>query len=100
MSLLIEKILNRETELLSPYIKKLSPEAYDLLEKLLRYDPEMRIGCREAGVVEIKQHPFFRGIDWDLIERKGMQAPFVPVIENGDTDVSNFDNQFTEKPIE
>jgi serine/threonine protein kinase len=54
MSLLIEKILNRETELLSPYIKKLSPEAYDLLEKLLRYDPEMRIGCREAGVVEIK----------------------------------------------
>ena len=27
-----------------------SPEAYDLLEKLLRYDPEYRIGCRDAGV--------------------------------------------------
>ena len=92
MSQLIENIIAREAELLSPYRKKLSPEAYDLLEKLLRYDPEMRIGCREAGVLEIKQHPFFRGIDWGLIERKGMKAPFVPVIENGDSDVSNFDN--------
>lgn len=31
-----------------------SPTAYDLIEKLLRYDPELRIGCREMGVIEIK----------------------------------------------
>ena len=66
-----------------------------MLEKLLRYDPEMRIGCREAGALEIKQHPFFRDVDWELIERKGMVAPFVPVIQNGETDVSNFDETFT-----
>ena len=46
----------------------MSPEAFDLLEKLLRFDPLNRIGCRELGTIEIKQHPFFRGIDWEEIE--------------------------------
>ena len=92
----IEEILHSEHELISKYQQRFSAEAYDLLEKLLRYDPERRIGCRDPGVVEIKQHPFFRDIDWDLIERKGMVAPFIPTIADGVTDVSNFDKSFTQ----
>ena len=91
----IEEILHSEGELLSKHQAKFSAESYDLLEKLLRYDPERRIGCREPGVEEIKQHPFFRDIDWDLIERKGMVAPFIPSVADG-MDVSNFDKQFTQ----
>ena len=91
----IGEILGSENKLLAGEENSFSPEAYDLLEKLLRYDPELRIGCREQGVDEIKQHPFFKAIDWDLIERKGMVAPFIPQIKNGDTDVSNFDTAFT-----
>ena len=70
----IEEILEKEQEFLTQNEHKFTPEAYDLLEKLLRYDPEYRLGCRESGVLEIKQHPFFRDIDWELIERKGVQA--------------------------
>ena len=66
-----------------------------MLEKLLRFDPEYRIGVRDPGVLEIKQHPFFASIDWGLIERKGMVAPFIPTIKEGQTDVSNFAKEFT-----
>ena len=31
-----------------------SAVAYDLITKLLRYDPDSRIGCREMGSLEIK----------------------------------------------
>ena len=98
----IEEILGREDEILAKYEQKqiFSPEAYDLLEKLLRYDPEYRIGCRDPGVAEIKQHPFFSDIDWDLILRKGMVAPFIPNITKGKTDVSNFDKEFTKMSLE
>lgn len=93
----MEEILASEDELLKKYedTHTFSPEAYDLLEKLLRYNPELRIGCRDQGVIEIKQHPFFAGIDWDMIERKGMKAPFIPTIKKGETDTSNFSDQFT-----
>ena len=86
----IEEILEREEEILAGHEGTFTPEAYDLLEKLLRYDPEYRIGCRDAGVAEIKQHPFFSGIDFDLIARKGIEAPFIPATEQGTSDVSNF----------
>lgn len=72
MGIKIDEILEKEGELLALYADKFSPTAFDICEKLLRYDPELRLGCREPGVHEIKQHPFFRDVDWDLIERKGM----------------------------
>ena len=50
----IGEILEREEEILRGHENTFPPEAYDLLEKLLRYDPEYRIGCRDLGVQEIK----------------------------------------------
>lgn len=38
------------------------------------------------GVEEIQAHPWFRGVDWDAVERMGYQPPFVP-----DPDKANFD---------
>ncbi len=98
----VEANLKKEEQILKKYEGKstLSAEAYDLLEKLLRYDPEYRIGCRDPGVAEIKQHPFFSDIDWALILRKGMVAPFIPKITKGETDVSNFDKEFTNMTME
>lgn len=43
----------------------ITPEAYDLITKLLEHDPMKRFGA--CGAEEIKQHPFFRGIDWENI---------------------------------
>uniref|UniRef100_H3G7D1 non-specific serine/threonine protein kinase n=1 Tax=Phytophthora ramorum TaxID=164328 RepID=H3G7D1_PHYRM len=51
------------------------PEAaQDLIRKLLVQDPEERIGAQqnEEGYAELKNHPFFEGVEWDDI---GDQTP-------------------------
>ena len=47
-----------------------SDEVKDLLEKMLEKDPKKRI-----KIQEIKKHPFFQDIDWDLVSNKKMQPP-------------------------
>jgi hypothetical protein len=51
----------------------LSKEAADLIKRLI-CDPSERLGCR--GLFEIKNHPFFRGLDWDRIRES--RSPWVP----------------------
>jgi serine/threonine protein kinase len=36
----------------------MSPEAADLIKKLMDYDPKKRLGCH-GGINEIKRHDFF-----------------------------------------
>ena len=55
-----------------------SPEASDLLSKLLKHEPTERIGCWEGGALDVKQHPFFRGIDWEAILDQTVVPPFIP----------------------
>lgn len=43
-----------------------SLQARDLINRLLVKDPESRLGT-ERGSAEIKQHPFFEGLNWALI---------------------------------
>ncbi|KAH0777363.1 hypothetical protein KY290_008774 [Solanum tuberosum] len=43
-----------------------SLHAKQLMYRLLHRDPKNRLGSRE-GANEIKQHPFFRGVNWALI---------------------------------
>jgi serine/threonine protein kinase len=61
-----------------PYEEKIfSPQAKDLLQKLLLRDPTKRLGAN--GVDEIKQHPFFENIDWGLLAEGKLPAPWKPV---------------------
>ena len=85
--------------MITQYESLFSAQAFDLLSKLLKYDPEERIGCGPDGVNEIKQHEFFHDLNWDLIERKGQEAPFLPQLADGEIDVSNFDESFTSMNI-
>ncbi|XP_030493852.2 serine/threonine-protein kinase D6PKL1 [Cannabis sativa] len=41
-------------------------QAMDLIKRLLVKEPEYRFGS-EKGAAEIKQHPFFEGLNWALI---------------------------------
>ncbi|CAG9328953.1 unnamed protein product [Blepharisma stoltei] len=70
-----------------------SKAAKDLLSKLLQVDPNKRL----ANFKEIKEHAFFKGIDWDAYMRKSVNAPFKPRIANS-VDLRNFDAQFTNEP--
>ncbi|KAJ1587796.1 hypothetical protein NDA12_000795 [Ustilago hordei] len=53
-----------------------SPEARDLMEQLMCTDPKRRLGS--GGPDEIKNHPFFKGIDWDNVTAE--PGPFVPQV--------------------
>lgn len=55
---------------------EVSPEARDLMDRLMCSDPVRRLGAR--GAYEVKQHPFFAGIDWATISTS--EASFVPEI--------------------
>lgn len=48
---------------------RISAEAQDLITKLLDRNPSNRIGSKN-GLAEIKSHPFFSGISFDLILHK------------------------------
>ena len=61
----------------------MSPEAKDLIDKLLTLDPEQR-----PGPTAIKAHPFFADINWELILTQKM--PFVPKLAD-DQDTSYFE---------
>lgn len=47
-------------------IFQVSLAARQLINALLQRDPANRLGSKN-GAIEIKQHPFFRGINWPLI---------------------------------
>lgn len=72
------KILNWQESLLIPDDIHLSPEAEDLIRRLLT-NAENRLG-RYHGAEEIKRHPFFRGVDWETI--RSVDAPFIPKLRS------------------
>ncbi|TYJ09483.1 hypothetical protein E1A91_A11G144700v1 [Gossypium mustelinum] len=79
------KIVNWKTHLKFPEEAKLSAEATDLISKLL-CDVSHRLGSKGAG--EIKEHPWFQGVDWDRIYE--MEAAFIPEVNN-ELDTQNFE---------
>lgn len=44
----------------------MSEHAKDLLSKLLKKDPKERLGHGERGVSQIRKHPFFADLDWQV----------------------------------
>ncbi|KAK4358603.1 hypothetical protein RND71_020832 [Anisodus tanguticus] len=52
-----------------------SSHARDLIRRLLQKEPENRLGA-VTGAAEIKQHPFFEGLNWALI--RCLTPPEVP----------------------
>ena len=87
------------------YKKKISipeyvtPEAKDLISKLLIPNPKNRLGYGKDGSQKIKDHPYFEGINWqDAWDRK-LEPPLVPQLKS-ETDLSYFDKMFTNEKIE
>ena len=83
------------------YPRFLSNEAITIMRRLLRRNPERRLGSTVHDADDIKKQSFFRvnGIHWESLLQKHVQPPFKPSIK-GRYDVSNFDEEFTnEQPI-
>lgn len=77
----------------------LSPDARDLLTRLLRKDPRKRLGaCMPKDMETIKKHRFFRKIDWKKLELREIEPPIKPLITNPEL-AENFSTDFTDLAI-
>ncbi|KAJ1367795.1 G protein-coupled receptor kinase 2 [Parelaphostrongylus tenuis] len=74
----------------------LSPDCRDLIEGLLKRDVPDRLGCKGRGPSEVKEHPFFRGVDWQTVYLRRMTPPLIPPrgeVNAADAfDIGNFDD--------
>lgn len=53
----------------------LSEEARALLIALLNRNPTRRLGSSASGVDDIKNHVFFKDIDWNIVADRGLPVP-------------------------
>lgn len=74
----------------------LSKDALKLLQSLLEKDATIRLGCFNSmdEDSDLKYHPFFESIDWQKLERRGLEPPFKPQVRHP-LDTQYFDKQFT-----
>jgi len=116
-SLLILQIVNWRTHLKFPEEAKLSPEAKDLISRLL-CNVDQRLGTKGADEIKVlcavfcskffhsllkfellinkltcwlgyfQAHPWFKGIEWDKLYQ--MKAAFIPEV-NDELDTQNFE---------
>lgn len=80
-----------------PPMRGMGPEVKDFIERLLVKDPKRRLGGNKADANDLKSHPFFRKLNWSLLEQRKIRPPFVPTIKN-ELDTSNFSDEFTKQP--
>ena len=63
----------------------------DMLRKLLKNQQSKRLGNIKGGTSTVVKHKWFSSFDWAALEAGQMAPPFVPKVEGGPGDTSNFD---------
>ncbi|WAR01303.1 ARBK2-like protein, partial [Mya arenaria] len=79
--------------------ESMSQEMKSLLEGLLKRDVEERLGCLGRGAQEVKEHPFFKTIDWNQVYLQKYPPPLIPPrgeVNAADAfDIGSFDEEDT-----
>ncbi|ELU07758.1 hypothetical protein CAPTEDRAFT_103369 [Capitella teleta] len=77
----------------------MSTEMKSLLEGLLKREVDERLGCRGNGAIELKEHPFFKGVDWTQVYLQKYPPPLIPPrgeVNAADAfDIGSFDEEDT-----
>jgi atypical protein kinase C iota type len=80
--------------------RSISVKAQSVLKGFLNKNPAERLGCQlETGFSDITNHPFFKSIDWEMLEAKQVTPPYKPKLET-DRDLEHFDPQFTNEIVQ
>mmetsp|Transcript_21357 Transcript_21357/g.47277 ORF Transcript_21357/g.47277 Transcript_21357/m.47277 type:complete len:362 (-) Transcript_21357:268-1353(-) len=70
--------------------KHFDVKAKDLIKRLLTPDRAKRFGCLKNGPDDIKKHKWFKDLKWELLQVRGIEAPWIPSVKSAD-DTSMFD---------
>ncbi|KOM50754.1 hypothetical protein LR48_Vigan08g158100 [Vigna angularis] len=80
-----------------PKSKQVSFSAKQLMYRLLNRETKSRLGSRE-GANEIKNHPFFRGVNWALVRCTKPPELDAPLFETTEEEKeANFEDQVQEE---
>lgn len=64
--------------------KEMDRLSKELIKAFLHPDRTKRLGNLIGGSQDVLDHPWFRGVDWDALERKEIRAPIVPHVSSLD----------------
>lgn len=56
----------------------ISEVCINLIQELLTTDPKQRLGCGVNGLNKLKNHLWFKNLDFELLEQKKLKPPFIP----------------------
>lgn len=52
-----------------------SQELVSMIKKLLDWNPDTRLGCGPGGMIEVRGHSFFKGLDWRRVYTRDSELP-------------------------
>lgn len=59
---------------------KMSSSLQEAIRALLTRDPSRRLGCLKGGTEDVMKHRFFRGFDWEGLQQRTLNAPYLPKV--------------------
>ncbi|KAI7855446.1 serine/threonine protein kinase Psk1 [Circinella umbellata] len=90
----LDAIQNKK--LMVPYY--VTNDGKDLLNRLLRKNPNGRLGSGNDGTKRVKSHRWFRKINWNDLKERKVTPPIIPVVTNPEL-AENFSEKFTSEMI-
>ncbi|XP_031761261.1 serine/threonine-protein kinase N3 isoform X2 [Xenopus tropicalis] len=81
------------------YPPDLPVESRNLLVQLLNKSPEERLGSGINGTEDIMNSEFYKGFDWEALQRREVQPPFVPTVKTSFFSYFSFGSRALPPPI-